>query len=687
MKKFFKTTALFLTFVIMLSSSSFAANLAASNPAYLYVYNSSSQTKTINLPKYSPFGENLISAQSLEEEGSLQNISKAEELEDGSVIYQNETANLAIYSEEMSDVSFFSNSPENYQDYSSQKVDFVSQTTGDQQYLFLQPATRFAQNEYCDVFFQDNAVNGKSFSDAEKTVVAQEIADEFENRIHSYVLNNIGDYMGNNGVKNGKIIILLEDIVDDYATKGSYTAGYYSSGKENYGKYGNNGPMNINMIHIDIYPLMYKTSTSSPNSENAFSTLSHEFTHLVENYVTTQNTGANYGNFNKAWFKEFFTLSVEGTLYSGENDASRARNMDFDSGIKDGAVLTFDNYATNNQSLAANYGLMYHLGKYINNRTGKSDVLKMILEAEKNASNCQEAFAKGVKAKDSSAGDMQNIIEDFYLAMTLCETGGKYYMGEKSFTKNFKLPLNFGGAVTLKPGAAVVVPLFGTDFNLSDAGLVVKKFSPNADEVPKNVYFAAKTMCYPPYLELTKPYIKINNKTAESYNDIRHVVFSIEDENLLGIISDMSYLIKGVQEKTVNIVGCSATDKNVFDTQKFIFAPNASATLNFYSEPAINKSTMSLESFDAILYSTDANEVFNRRIAVYDDKGMLLGYIGDDRRYKLSANAPTIFDVDIKNNSIKESYNGIYVLKMFFFDVNNDNLKPITNSLEVKIKP
>lgn len=692
MKKFFKVTALCLTFLMMLSNFTFAADLTTSTPAYLYVYNSSSQTKTVSLPKYSPFGESGVSsasAYSSRKDNDLPaGIQAVEEDEDGNKIYRAEPRALGLYD---NDAIMPVDESENLTEYNTEKVTFVSENkTGGC------AATRLYTSEYCDVFFEDSfETNGLSsiFNDDKKKEIANAVAKEFEETIRSYVTECVGSYTGNDGKENGSIIILLEDIKDEYPAKKVYTAGYYSD-TENKGTY-NGKQTNIKMVHIDIYPLIY--SNGSVNVENSYSTLAHEFTHLVETCITNINTANKEESFYKYWFKEFFTLSVEGTLYPEENDVSRANNLFSDDCVKNGAVLTYENYEVNGKdSISANYGLIYMFGKYINKLTadssGKSDVLKYILEAEKTSSNCKDAFVNGVNAKLSSnktLSDISDIIKDFYLAMTLCETSGDYSMGSKDFTANFKLPLSFGGSVTLKPGAAVVVPLFGENYNISDTtGLVVKKFSPTEGTVANDIYFATKEVYYPPYLvDCTKSYIKVNNKMAEDYNDIRHVVFSIEDESMFALGSSMNYLVyDNIKDKTVNVVGRSALNKNVYDTQKFVFDPTATATLNFYSEPVINQTTMSLESFKTVLYSNDKTAKFNRRIAVYDDKGMLLGYIRDNG-YVYNVDGATIFAVDVPDNSIKKSHNGIYVLKMFIFDVESDNLKPLTNALTVVVKP
>lgn len=687
MKKFFKVTALCLTFLMMLSNFTFAADLNTSTPAYLYVYNSSSQTKTVSLPKYSPFGESGVSAASAysssEENDLPAGIQAVEEDEDGNKIYRAEPRALGLYD---NDAIMSVDESGNSTEYNSEKVIFVSENKSGGC-----AATRLYKSDYCDVFFEDSfETNGLSsvFNEDKKKEIAKAVAKEFEETIRSYVTECVGSYTGNDRSENGSIIILLEDIKDEYPAKNVYTAGYYSD-TENKGTY-NGNKTNIKMVHIDIYPLIY--SNGSVNVENSYSTLAHEFTHLVETYITNNNTADKDESFYKYWFKEFFTLSVEGTLYPEENDVSRAGNLDSDSCVKDGAVLTYENYEVNGKdSISANYGLIYMLGKYINNLTadssGKSDVLKYILEAEKTSSNCKDAFVNGVNKKLSSNKTLSDIIEDFYLAMTLCETSGDYSMGDEDFTENFKLPLSFGGSVTLKPGAAVVVPLFGEDYNISDTELVVKKFSPSGVTVPKSIAFGTEKYVYANALYRNEPCIVIdgNSVTNANANLTRHIVFASEDERFLNISYADKYVPTGYVFDNIKVLCRSVLDKNVYDVQSVVLDKKSDVSLNFYDMPKFDWNNQILSYFWIKLVSLNDMKNVNYVVAFYDENDVLLQCIVA-KTENISKNVIYSIDLSGMQLNFEKPNSDKFKIKVMNID-NSQNLTPLSQALKITVKP
>lgn len=680
MKKLFKAAALFAAFCLVLPNAAFSADFSGENPTYLYVYNSSNAEKTVNLPQYSPFAKSSAASQQSSSAAIPEGTQAIEENENGEVRYRIDARALGAYEEKAVPRLFAANSAK---EYNSANVTFTSTTlyTEKTNYKYNCPATRFSQTEHCDVFFADAAAaNGYAASNDKKRQVADAVAAEFEEKIHSYVTENVGSYDGNDK-ENGKIIVLIEDIKDDYPSKNTYTAGYFSSG-ENRGTYGGGAAKNIKMVHLDIYPLMLENGALKP--EKAYSTLAHEFTHLVENDITGNKSG-----FGDYWFKEFFTLSVEGTLYPEENDLNRGSNLTADKGISNGAVLMYKDYKTNSNSLSANYGLLYMFGKYINSRTadnsGKSDVLKKILEAESSSANAKEAFFKGFKTKDGSAESLDALVEEFFEAFTLCETSGKYSMGAADFTKYIKIPLSYGGSINLKPGAAVVVPLFGESSGLNSAnGIIYKEFAPTDAAAPQSIDFMAEKFAYATRYYRDSPHVVADGTAIKdrSANSVRHLIFSTENENLLKVNSWGEYVPVYANFGSLEVVCRSAFDKNVYDTQSVETDASSLTTVNFYEPPEIDwKNNVIRDLSPRIMVCSDLTGL-KYYVAVYSGSGMLLGY-SKSAVQNVENGSYFISNLTPGGLKFKSSDDGEYIIKIISID--DDGITPISKAFKINL--
>lgn len=682
MKKLSKAAALFAAFCLVLPNAAFSADFLGESPTYLYVYNSNAEEAvTVNLPQYSPFAKSSAAVQQSGSDSIPDGTQAIEETGNGEVRYRIDARALGAYEEKAAPRLFAASRAK---EYNSANVTFTSTTlyTEKTNYKYDCPATRFSQTEHCDVFFADAAAaNGYAASNDKKKQVADAVAAEFEKKIHSYVSENVGSYVGNDNEENGKIIVLIEDIKDDYPSKNTYTAGYFSDG-ENRGTYGGGAAKNIKMVHIDIYPLMFENSALNP--EKAYSTLAHEFTHLVEDDITGSKSG-----FGDYWFKEFFTLSVEGTLYPEENDLNRGSNLTADKGISNGAVLMYKDYATNSNSLSANYGLLYMFGKYINSRTadsdGKSDILKKILEAESSSANAKEAFFKGFKAKDGSAESLDALVEEFFEAFTLCETSGKYSMGAADFTKYIKIPLSYGGSISLKPGAAVVVPLFGESSGLSSAnGIIYKEFAPTDAAAPQSIDFMAEKFAYATRYYVDSPHVVADGTaiTDRSANSVRHLIFSTEKENLLKVNSCGEYVPVYANFGSFKVVCRSAFDKNVYDTQSVETDASSLTTVNFYEPPEIDwENNVIRDLSPRIMVCSDLTGL-KYYVAVYSGSGMLLGY-SKSAVQNVANGSYIISNLTTNGLKFKNSDDGEYIIKIISID--NDGITPISKAFKINL--
>ena len=135
---------------------------------------------------------------------------------------------------------------------------------------------------------------------------ARAIAYEFDTNIYTKITGAFGAESDVDG--NGKIIILLLDIKDDYvAPSGGYVAGYFDSTHEfQYDVIENPNSNEADMIFMDINPL-------EPGSSDFYETIAHEFQHLI-NFT---NTYLVDGRQQDIWINEGLSSAAE-YIYSGE---------------------------------------------------------------------------------------------------------------------------------------------------------------------------------------------------------------------------------------------------------------------------------------------------------------------------------------------------------------------------------
>jgi hypothetical protein len=97
------------------------------------------------------------------------------------------------------------------------------------------------------------------------------IAEEYKNRIYPKISGVFGEPLDVD--ENGKLIIVLLDIIDGLANTDSYIAGYFSSGNM-YSKNDVPSSNEADMIYMDV-------KNEQPLSETFYATLAHEFQHLL----------------------------------------------------------------------------------------------------------------------------------------------------------------------------------------------------------------------------------------------------------------------------------------------------------------------------------------------------------------------------------------------------------------------
>lgn len=145
--------------------------------------------------------------------------------------------------------------------------------------------------------------NDQSVSD----LTAQNIANEFENKIYPLVRTKFT--IESDVDNNGRIILLLIDIIDGYTGSGGYVAGYFSPYHELTGA---SYPLSnvADMVFMDTNPMV-------PGSDDFHIAVVHEFQHLVDFNKTFILGG---GKIFDTWITEGLSSAAE-YLYQGSHIA------------------------------------------------------------------------------------------------------------------------------------------------------------------------------------------------------------------------------------------------------------------------------------------------------------------------------------------------------------------------------
>lgn len=171
---------------------------------------------------------------------------------------------------------------------------YVPQVTDNQWYTLT--AAKLAESEHCIVY-----------ADIDRNItisVAEAITVEYETRIYPDITRVFGTIADVDG--NGKVILLLLDIVDGYTGSGGYVAGYFHPAnmykKSSAYPYSNEA----DMLYLDVSPLI-------PGSKNFYVTIAHELEHLIN----FSNTVTKNGKAQDIWIDEGLATGAE-YIYGGD---------------------------------------------------------------------------------------------------------------------------------------------------------------------------------------------------------------------------------------------------------------------------------------------------------------------------------------------------------------------------------
>jgi putative cell wall-binding protein len=283
-------------------------------------------------------------------------------------------------------------------------------------------------------------VNNNQITDAD----AVKLGKEFDNRIYPSVTNNFGTESDVD--HNGKINILCYDIQDGFADSGAYVGGYFWAGDLYNTSYSNQSEI----FYMDTYPSMGLSSTKDVTQ--AYSTLAHEFQHMVN---FNQNVLIEGHQEMDTWLNEGLSMAAE-QIYSGQGLSDRVDYYNTSSSIQNGHSLL---YWDDSGDVLSNYSLSYLFLQYIKLQAGQGNqIFKEILKDPNSDYKAIEDVAKKYISPDMTFG---KLMTDFRIALLLKESTGLYGFKGDPFFNSIKTPIYTGNSISLRGGGAVVTTASG----------------------------------------------------------------------------------------------------------------------------------------------------------------------------------------------------------------------------------
>jgi hypothetical protein len=303
--------------------------------------------------------------------------------------------------------------------------------------------------DHVEVFVED----GHGITSA----TAQAIADEFDANIYDLIRDNFATESDVDD--NGKVTLLLLDIVDGFDGSGGYVAGYFdpthlfSAGSEP-------NSNEAEMLFMDVDPAV-------PASDEFYSTVAHEMQHLV-NFAATFLVDSTLQDL---WINEGLSSGAE-YLYAGEQITSRIAYYNND---PVGTIANGNNFyiwngywesTTGGSDVLANYATVYLFFQWLrihasNDTVIYSDILDSSYRDYRAVVNAAELRI------DSSLDTWEKLLGSWLQANQLTDrgaTGLKSYGGEISVAPWY-ISTTGGEGALLSSGEGIAVATESGEFD------------------------------------------------------------------------------------------------------------------------------------------------------------------------------------------------------------------------------
>ncbi|MCM3728909.1 DUF5011 domain-containing protein [Neobacillus cucumis] len=285
-------------------------------------------------------------------------------------------------------------------------------------------------------------VNNNQITDAD----AAKLGQEFDNKIYSTVVNNFGSESDVD--HDGKVNILCYDIQDGFSGSGGYVAGYFGAADLYNVSYSNHSEI----FYIDTYPSMGMSSTKDVS--NVYSTLAHEFQHMV-NY--NENVLIEGKSDTDTWLDEGLSMAAE-QIYLGKGLTDRIDYYNSSSSIQNGHSLLYWDYSGD---VLSNYALSYLFAQYIKVQANQGDkIFREILTDPNSDYKAIEDVAKKYISSDITFG---KLMTNFRMALLLKQSTGVYGFKDVSTFNTLKEKVYQGSNINLRGGGAIVAAFNSKD--------------------------------------------------------------------------------------------------------------------------------------------------------------------------------------------------------------------------------
>jgi hypothetical protein len=307
-------------------------------------------------------------------------------------------------------------------------------------------ATLQAIGSHCEIWVEDpNEINQTK---------AQQLANEFDNIIYPAVTSYFYTPSDVNG--DNKIAILCFDIQDGFSGSGGYIAGYFFA----YDLFDYPDSNKMEIFYIDTYPTMHYPITDPIDVTRAYSTLAHEFQHMVNfnrNYIEEEPIPMD------TWLDEGLSMAAEHIIYGVLND--RINYFNGSSSIANGHSLLY--WGDNGDTLAS-YSLSYLFLQYVRVQMeqGNSIFREILLDPN----NDYRAVENAIHNYLDPTLDFGRFMTYFRIALLLKEDTGYFgFKGDTDFD-SVNPPLYTGTGTDLRGGAAILKSISGSFTESGDQG-------------------------------------------------------------------------------------------------------------------------------------------------------------------------------------------------------------------------
>ena len=304
---------------------------------------------------------------------------------------------------------------------------------------------KLASSSHVSIYVDQEAIDAGLISEQK----ADEISQEFDSHVYPLVTQNFSYPEDVDG--NGKIILLLYDIKDNYDQTGAYVGGYfypvdfYSS---------DSVQAQAPALHSNEGDLIYVDIKHPPSFDwnDTMQTVAHEFQHLV-NYSQELRDGNQSGM--DTWLDEGLAESAAHLCYGVQQN--RIDDYNGYPGINKHPLFYWDR-----NNVFPNYAKSYLFMQYLRIQSNQGwGIYKTILDSNYrdyraiiDALDGDPGYSGDPNWGNSSTERFERLLLRWYAANNLSSPSSTYYHYDGSILVD--PDLNTGGSVTLDSGAGFV---------------------------------------------------------------------------------------------------------------------------------------------------------------------------------------------------------------------------------------